>query len=190
MPTTHSIKKAREAAQARFDLAVFDGSALPFEENASKTRYAVTEVKATPPCGGENNLQFRLVTEAAVATLLRHCSRYSQDLIAFVINTGFRLGEILKLKWDDVAFEHCTVRTLILKTQPMIDVPLNDKSARGARVARYPQTGVGFLQPGDGWQREGSLALISRKPTRKANLRDVSWHTFRHMIASRLAPIL
>ena len=49
MPTTHSIKKAREAAQARFDLVVFDGSALPFEENASKTRYAVTEVKAIEP---------------------------------------------------------------------------------------------------------------------------------------------
>ncbi len=33
---THSIEKAREAAQAGFDLVVFDGSALPFEENVAR----------------------------------------------------------------------------------------------------------------------------------------------------------
>jgi fructose-bisphosphate aldolase, class II len=41
---THSIEKAREAAQAGFDLVVFDGSALPFEENVTKTKQAVTEM--------------------------------------------------------------------------------------------------------------------------------------------------
>jgi fructose-bisphosphate aldolase class II len=46
---THSIAKAREAAQAGFDLVVFDGSALPFEENATKTKQAVTEMKAIHP---------------------------------------------------------------------------------------------------------------------------------------------
>jgi fructose-bisphosphate aldolase class II len=46
---THSIEKAREAAQAGFDLVGFDGSALPFEENVSKTKQAVTEMKAIQP---------------------------------------------------------------------------------------------------------------------------------------------
>src|SRR5580658_6512318 len=46
---THSIEKAREAAQAGFDLVVFDGSALPFEENVAKTKQAVTEMKAIHP---------------------------------------------------------------------------------------------------------------------------------------------
>jgi fructose-bisphosphate aldolase class II len=46
---THSIEKAREAAQAGFDLVVFDGSALPFEENVTKTKQAVTEMKAIRP---------------------------------------------------------------------------------------------------------------------------------------------
>jgi fructose-bisphosphate aldolase, class II len=43
---THSIEKAREATAAGFDLVVFDGSALPFEENVTKTKQAVTEMKA------------------------------------------------------------------------------------------------------------------------------------------------
>jgi fructose/tagatose bisphosphate aldolase len=46
---THSIEKAREAAQAGFDLVVFDGSSLPFEENVAKTKQAVTEMKAIHP---------------------------------------------------------------------------------------------------------------------------------------------
>lgn len=46
---THSIEKAREAAQAGFDMIVFDGSALPFEENVAQTRQAVAETKAISP---------------------------------------------------------------------------------------------------------------------------------------------
>jgi fructose-bisphosphate aldolase class II len=46
---THSIEKAREAAQAGFDLVVFDGSALPFEENVAQTKQAMTEMKAIRP---------------------------------------------------------------------------------------------------------------------------------------------
>ena len=46
---THSLDKAREAAQAGFDLVVFDGSALPFEENVAKTKQAVSEMKAINP---------------------------------------------------------------------------------------------------------------------------------------------
>lgn len=46
---THSIEKAREAAQAGFDSVVFDGSAFPFEENVTKTKQAVIEMKAIHP---------------------------------------------------------------------------------------------------------------------------------------------
>jgi ketose-bisphosphate aldolase len=46
---THSLEKAREAAQAGFDSVVFDGSALPFEENVTETKRAVTEIKAIHP---------------------------------------------------------------------------------------------------------------------------------------------
>ena len=46
---THSIERALEAAEAGFDLVVFDGSALPFEENVAKTKQAVIEMKAIHP---------------------------------------------------------------------------------------------------------------------------------------------
>jgi fructose-bisphosphate aldolase class II len=46
---THSIEKAREAAQAGFDSVVFDCSASPFETNVTKTKQAVAELKTINP---------------------------------------------------------------------------------------------------------------------------------------------
>lgn len=46
---THSLRSAREVAQAGFDSIVFDLSALPFEENIRQTREAVTTLKEIHP---------------------------------------------------------------------------------------------------------------------------------------------
>lgn len=43
---THSIERARQAAQAGFDMVVLDGSALPFGQNVTLTKRAVGELKA------------------------------------------------------------------------------------------------------------------------------------------------
>ena len=46
---THSLPEAAEAARAGFDAIVFDASALPFEENVSRTKEAVEELKGINP---------------------------------------------------------------------------------------------------------------------------------------------
>jgi fructose-bisphosphate aldolase class II len=46
---THSLGKAREAANAGFDLVGIDFSALPFEQNVARTKEAVEVVKAVNP---------------------------------------------------------------------------------------------------------------------------------------------
>src|SRR5215469_16129697 len=46
---THSLAKAREAANAGFDLVGIDFSALPFEQNVARTKEAVEAVKAINP---------------------------------------------------------------------------------------------------------------------------------------------
>jgi len=43
---THSLEKLKEAVEAGFDLAVFDGSKLPFDENIKKTKEAVKLAKS------------------------------------------------------------------------------------------------------------------------------------------------
>ena len=46
---THSIDKAREAAEAGFDEIIFDGSKLPLEENMKMTKEAVDMIKGINP---------------------------------------------------------------------------------------------------------------------------------------------
>ena len=46
---TRSLAKAEEAARVGFDMIIFDGSALPFEENVRQTRQAVQAVKSINP---------------------------------------------------------------------------------------------------------------------------------------------
>ena len=46
---THSIEKVKEAVEAGYDAILFDGAALPFEENIQKTREVVTYVKKMAP---------------------------------------------------------------------------------------------------------------------------------------------
>ncbi len=46
---THSIAKAEAAAKAGFDEIIFDGSALPFEENITQTKKAIEAIKSINP---------------------------------------------------------------------------------------------------------------------------------------------
>ena len=46
---THSIAKAEAAAKAGFDEIIFDGSALPFEENIAQTKKAIEAIKSINP---------------------------------------------------------------------------------------------------------------------------------------------
>ncbi|HVO28747.1 MAG TPA: class II fructose-bisphosphate aldolase [Candidatus Paceibacterota bacterium] len=51
---THSPDKVKEAAEAGFDEILFDGSALPFEENIKQTKEAVAIVKAVAAAAGRD----------------------------------------------------------------------------------------------------------------------------------------
>ncbi len=46
---THSLEKAQEAARAGFDEIIFDGSAMPLEDNIRQTRHAVEAIKSVNP---------------------------------------------------------------------------------------------------------------------------------------------
>jgi len=46
---THSFEKAIEAAQAGFDEILFDGSAMPLEQNIAETKRAVAAIRAVSP---------------------------------------------------------------------------------------------------------------------------------------------
>jgi integrase len=123
----------------------------------------------------EDNLQYRSLSEAEEEALLKCCSPYLQDLAVFAINTGLRLGDILKLKWEEVDLER-NVLTLVPrkpKHRRVLELPLNERAEAfvcawwGMRKCSYvfynPETGDHFK---DLWL-EGSRRHAAR-PVSKA----------------------
>jgi integrase len=107
-------------------------------------------------------------------------------MVTFAINTGLRLGEILNLRWEEVDLEHAVIKMLVRKNRRMLEVPLNDEAVAamngwcGLRKCEYV-----FYNPETGGQWK-DLWFGLKKACRKAGLKDVTWHTFRHTFASRL----
>ena len=134
----------------------------------------------------ENNLKLRTLSEPEGEALLSHCSPYLQDLVIFALNTGLRLGEILNLTWKEVDLEEGILTILVRKNRRLLELPLNEKALcvvkgwHGIRKCDYV-----FYNPETGGQWK-DLWLGLKKSCRKANLHDVTWHTFRHTFASRL----
>ena len=106
--------------------------------------------------------------------------------MVFAVNTGFRLGDILNLTWEVVDLDAATINFKVKKNRRMLDFPLNDKALAvvrswyGIRKCEYV-----FYNPETGgpWK---NLWLGLKKACRKAGLKDVTWHTFRHTFASGL----
>ena len=134
----------------------------------------------------EDNLQFRVLSEPDEEKLLRACSPYLQDLVAFAVNTGLRLGEILNLKWEEVDLESGLLKLLVKKNRRILEVPLNEKAlavVRGWHGLRKCEFVFYNPETGDQWK---DLWLGLQKACRKAGIDPVTWHTFRHTFASRL----
>jgi integrase len=134
----------------------------------------------------ENNKMLRVLSVDEEARLVGCCSPYLQDLLTFAINTGFRLGEILNLKWTEVDLDNATIRMLVKKNRRVLDMPVNEAALsvlrgwHGIRKCEYV-----FFNPETGGQWK-DLWFGLKKACRKAGLDDVTWHTFRHTFASRL----
>lgn len=126
----------------------------------------------------ENNLKLRTLSDEEEAAL--------QDLVAFAINTGLRLGEILNLTWKEVDLENGVLKLLVRKNRRMLEVPLNDTAlsvVNGWHGIRKSDDVFYNPETGGRWK---DLWLGLKKACRQADLNDVTWHTFRHTFASRL----
>ena len=104
--------------------------------------------------------------------------------IRLLMLTGCRCGEVLTLRWEDVALEHNEVRLRDSKTGPRV-VPLSPAASRVLagipREADNPWVMVGS-EPGT---RLTHLAYYWYRVRDRAGLEDVRLHDLRHSFASR-----
>lgn len=132
----------------------------------------------------ENNLRFHTLSPEVERRLLAASPPYLRDMIQFAINTGLRTNEIFNLTWEEVDVEERLINLVTKKNQKVLTLPLNatalallsGRQRHGVYVFSNPMTGDRFKDV------KGALAAA----VKRAGLRKVTWHMFRHTFASRL----
>jgi integrase len=129
----------------------------------------------------------RYLSDSELAKVLEIAKAHSPDMTAAILvslATGVRQGELLRLTWGNVDFEHHQITVLLTK----------NGDARSVHLPSVAEAALQSLRP-TGWKpadkvfHYGQGALIYRwKEIRAAaELEDFRWHDLRHSCASFLA---
>jgi integrase/recombinase XerD len=130
----------------------------------------------------------RYIKASEEAKLLRACPDYLYSPVVFAIDTGLRLGEQTKLRWEHVDFERGEIAVMETKTDEPRLVPIMDRcrdilcGLHAEKVSPY----VFAKADGTPYQRftRGLTAAAVR-----ANIAHVQWHDLRRTCACRLLQV-
>ena len=132
----------------------------------------------------EDNLKCETLSEEQEKKLVAVAPPYVQDLVLFAVNTGLRTSDIFNLKWTDVDLERRELTLVVKKNGKVHELPLNTVAfevvSRQRRVCEYV-----FTHPMSG-QKIKSVRGALVTAVKRAGLKKVTWHMFRHTIATRL----
>lgn len=137
----------------------------------------------------ENNARLRFLTKEEASKLVecsRRPDRLGHDistLIVVALNTGARLGELLRLTWADVDLGSSTVSFAQTKSGKRRSIPLN-KDAAAALRALPGSSGRVFVRSG---KPVSDVRGAFERACRLAGISDFRFHDLRHTFASHAA---
>jgi integrase len=133
--------------------------------------------------------RLRFLSEDEIARLLE-ASRRSLNaqltaIVAVAVNTGMRLGELMRLRWEDVDFSRGVVLLRHTKSGKRREIPMNDAvdAALNALAGAKVEGPVFRKASGERW---GSIRTAWDNACRAAKLEDVHFHDVRHTFASHM----
>jgi integrase len=140
----------------------------------------------------DENVKLRVLSYDEEAKLASFCGPRLRELMTFSLNSGLRLGDMLSLTWKEVFLDEevPVLRKAMQKSRKhrVVEVPLNEAAMKviGSRQAQriddceyiffHPETGTKWKDVWHGF----------KKACRAAGLGDVTWHTLRHTVATRV----
>jgi integrase len=133
----------------------------------------------------EDNQQRETITWEEQERFLAALPRYVADMVLFDLMTGLRVSDLRNLKWGEVILEGVPrIRRVIQKTGKLHEVALNETAIqivmRQDRSKEYV-----FTNPIKGTQVK-SVRVAMENAVKRAGLKKITWHMFRHTVANRL----
>lgn len=132
----------------------------------------------------------RWLTQEEEERLLPFCKEWLKGLVVFALNTGMRMAEIFRLKWQHVDMTRKTVTILESKNgQPRV-LPLNQRAmsvlqeiSRKTKIANIE--GYVFTKDGLPVKKE-QIQYYFLKAVKQAKIPHCRFHDLRHTFATRL----
>jgi integrase len=121
--------------------------------------------------------------ESLLNTLETWACRESVDFITFALLTGFRLGELITLKWESVDFENGYITLADPKGGKTVTIPV---SGEALDVLRLRDRLSEYVFPGEDGGRRFDFKGPWLRVCRAAGISDFRFHDLRHNFASKL----
>ncbi|MBI5197927.1 MAG: site-specific integrase [Nitrospirae bacterium] len=130
----------------------------------------------------QNNELVRYLTPKQEAVLVENLSEHYRPIVLVAINTGLRLGELLRLAWGDIDWNAGILTVRESKSGEPRRLPMNS-IVQGIVSGRKPAGDYSRIFPHDGSQ----LRKAFNQAVKASGLTPFRLHDLRHTFASRLA---
>jgi integrase len=126
----------------------------------------------------------RYLSEEEIVSLLLECNSHTYHIVCFALNTGMRLGEILKLKWDNIKLSH--KRIMVGDTKIFISrvVPVNNFLKNN--IEKMENKGEYLFTNSKGLPLK-SIKKSFRNAVERAQIKGFRFHDIRHTFATYLS---
>lgn len=127
----------------------------------------------------------RRLEEGEEAALLMACRQSSIELeviMQIALETGARLGELLKLNWKDVNLAKCTAKLLDTKNGDDRIIPLSSRAREALKSLPRHIDGRIFWR----WSASDSFNKTWTRACQRAGINNLKFHDLRHEAVSRL----
>jgi integrase len=132
----------------------------------------------------ENNTRDRVMLPNEEAKLLEAAAPHLKPMITLALNSGLRLGEILKLRREHVNFQSrlITITAENYKSKKARQVPMN---AIVLDLIRKHAPAAGFIFRKGSSEPYGKIGVGFRAACDRAGIKDFKFHDCRHTFATR-----
>jgi len=138
-----------------------------------------------------NNRIERILSYEEESELLDASPACLRNIIFCALNTGMRKGEIISLKWNNVALNNniITVHQTNSKSKKQRKVPINSalrKLLLELKIQNLHAEHVFLNTRGFPYKRQDSMNKIFQSALKKANIKGLRFHDLRHTAATRM----
>ena len=126
----------------------------------------------------------RYLKKEEITRLLSACKGHTYQIVAIALNTGMRIGEILKLTWEDVDLSDKKICISQTKTNENREIPINSYLIEVFRT--IPKDRENLFKDRLANQLK-SIKHSFKRALLEAEIKDFRFHDIRHTFSSHLA---